>query len=277
MPPTEKHFVTSRNRVGQDYVELHRWIDDPVNKNERHDFTRIWEFGPTIRDRFGEEGVSEYIEHLREDMENKFAKLLGEPSAELLQALRYFGIRPNRAPEIKESDLNLLRRAGMAAADIAHSLKVAEKALELAKRTKQPLDLELVARGALFHDLGKARTHAMEHGMIGAEMGRELGLPPEITAIMEKHIRGGLSSQEAAELGLPIKDYTLHRLEERIVIYADRLTDIITEGLVALASEAEAEQRFEEILRDMVKYGKNRPTTERYFNYHREIQGLMAL
>jgi uncharacterized protein len=277
MPPTEKHFVTSRNRVGQDYVELHRWIDDPVNKNERHDFTRIWEFGPEIRNRFGEEGVSEYIEHLREDMENKFAKLLGEPSAELLQALRYFGIRPNRAPEIKESDLNLLRRAGMAAADIAHSLKVAEKALELAKRTKQPLDLELVARGALFHDLGKARTHAMEHGMIGAEMGREMGLPPEITAIMEKHIRGGLSSQEAAELGLPIKDYTLHRLEERIVIYADRLTDIITEGLVALASEAEAEQRFEEILRDLVKYGKNRPTTERYLNYHREIQGLMAL
>jgi uncharacterized protein len=115
----------------------------------------------------------------------------------------------------------------------------------------------------------------MEHGVIGAEMGRELGLPPEVTAIMEKHIRGGLSSEEAEELGLPVKDYTLHLLEERIVIYADRLTDIITEGLVTLGSEREAEDRFEEILLGHVKYGKNNQTTARYLGYHREIQGLM--
>ena len=29
---------------------------------------------------------------------------------------------------------------------------------------------------------------------------------------MEKHIRGGLTEEEAKELGLPIKDYTLKTL-----------------------------------------------------------------
>ena len=87
--------------------------------------------------------------------------------------------------------------------DINHCKKVAEKALEIARRTSQKLDMELVGRGALFHDLGKAVTHAIEHGQIGAEMGKDLGLPEAITAIMEKHIRGGLTEEEARELGLP--------------------------------------------------------------------------
>ena len=176
---------------------------------------------------------------------------------------------------LQSADLDLLRQAGLSEDDIAHSLKVAEKALEIAHRTGAALDLELVGRGALFHDLGKARTHAMEHGRIGAEIGRELGLPEVITAIMEKHIRGGLTPPEALELGLPVKDYTLHTLEERIIIYADRLVDIIMDGIVPIRSEQEAEDRFEEILRTITKYGKNEVTLTRYLGYHREIQGLI--
>ena len=83
--------------------------------------------------------------------------------------------------------------------------KVAEKALEIAERTNNELDMELVGRGALFHDLGKARTHEIEHGKIGAEMGKSLGLPDGINAVMEKHIRGGLTEEEATELNLPVK------------------------------------------------------------------------
>jgi uncharacterized protein len=41
---------------------------------------------------------------------------------------------------------------------------VAEKALEIAYRTNGDLDFEFVGRGALFHDLGKAKTHDMEPG-----------------------------------------------------------------------------------------------------------------
>ncbi|MDP3297033.1 MAG: hypothetical protein Q8N09_05485 [Thermodesulfovibrionia bacterium] len=93
---------------------------------------------------------------------------------------------------------------------------------------------------------------------------------------MEKHIRGGLTKDEAEELGLPVKDYSLKTLEEKIVIYADRLVDIITDGIVNIGGdEKKAERRFEEILREYPKYGKNEKTLKRYIGYHREIQGLM--
>jgi len=177
---------------------------------------------------------------------------------------------------ITEFDVDVLRTAGVSDDDITHSVKVSEKALEIARRIGgNGIDQELVGRGALFHDLGKAKTHGMDHGRIGAEIGKKIGLPDEITSIMEKHIRGGLTEPEARELGLPVKDYTLRKLEERIVIYADRLVDIITDGIVTIKSEQEAEDRFEEILRTYPKYGKNAVTLERYLGYHREIQGLM--
>ena len=177
--------------------------------------------------------------------------------------------------KIQNSDIALLRNAGVSEDDIRHCVKVAEKALEIARRTGANIDMELVGKGALFHDIGKAKTHEIEHGKIGAEMGRQLGLSKAITDIMEKHIRGGLTEKEAQELRLPLKDYTLRTLEEKIVIYADRLVDIITDGIVTISSETEAETQFEEILRDFPKYGKNEITLKRYIGYHREIQGLM--
>ena len=176
---------------------------------------------------------------------------------------------------IDPADVELLRKAGVSEADVDHSVKVAEKALEIAARIDKKVDAEFVGRGALFHDLGKAKTHEIDHGRLGAEMGAKLGLPAAVNAVMEKHIRGGLSEAEARELNLPVKDYTLHRLEERIIIYADRLVDIITEDIVTIEEEIEAEERFEEILRSIPKYGKNEPTMARYFTYHKEIQSLM--
>jgi uncharacterized protein len=177
---------------------------------------------------------------------------------------------------IQQADIALLRKAGMSEEDVTHSVHVAEKALEIAERIGNTgIDQELVGRGGLFHDLGKCKTHGMEHGKLGAELGRKLGLQQAITDIMEKHIRGGMTKPEARELGLPVKDYSLKRIEERIIIYADRLVDIIHDGIVPLASDRDAEVRFEDILRTYLKYGKNEITLNRYLGYHREIQGLM--
>lgn len=92
MPPTIKHYDTSIQRTGKDYADLHDWIDDAEKKYERHDFTKIWIFGPEIAAKFGEEGVQEYIEHLREDIENKISKLVPEHKETLKDAFIYFGI-----------------------------------------------------------------------------------------------------------------------------------------------------------------------------------------
>jgi tRNA (cytidine56-2'-O)-methyltransferase len=40
---------------------------------------------------------------------------------------------------------------------------------------------------------------------------------------VERHTGGGIDADEAARLGLPVRDYTPHTLEERIVCHADNL------------------------------------------------------
>ncbi len=177
---------------------------------------------------------------------------------------------------VSQADIDLLRDEGMVEEDLQHSIYVAEKALDVARRTGADLDMELVGRGALFHDLGKIDSHGIDHGVVGAQKGKELGLPDEINSIMAGHIRGGMTSDEAKAEGLPIKDYTLTRLEEKIIVYADRLVDIVHDGYVEIKEEMEAETRFEEILDAVIKYRKDDIVMARYMGYHTEIQGLIS-
>ncbi len=304
MPVLKVHFETSLRRTGKEHHDVHEFVDAPGKKDERHDIKKIHEFGEMFRKSHGEEAVREYIQHIHDDVRAKFshliedletsvkeittallsspghddlsrklAGLVRETDRTVKEILAYFGVAAKPLSySIRDDDLALLRKAGVAEEDVDHSLKVARKALDIARRTGASVDMEFTGRAALFHDLGKAQTHAIEHGRLGAEAGKKLGLPDHITAVMEKHIRGGLTEAEARELGLPVKDYSLKALEERIIIYADRLVDIIMDGVVK--TEPEAEERFEEILSTNPQYGKNEATLQRYLGYHREIQGL---
>jgi len=100
-----------------------------------------------------------------------------------------------------------------------HSLKVSEKALELAEKiTKNNINLELVEIGALLHDVGRSKTHGFKHGIIGGKILRERGFPKELARICETHILGGLDKDDTKNLGLPQKDYipqTLVSIEQR--------------------------------------------------------------
>ena len=176
---------------------------------------------------------------------------------------------------VSEDDLAILLKAGLSEADIRQSILVAEKALDIARRTGKDLDMVLISRGALFHDLGKALTHSYQHGEIGAEMGKRFGLPKAITDVARKHFHGGITAKEAEKLDLPVIDYTPRLLEERIILYADRLVDILTEGYFKFQNDQEAEQRFEEIITNYRGYGKDKPTSNRYLGYHREISTLI--
>ena len=123
----------------------------------------------------------------------------------------------------REECLDLLKRSGCSDSVIKHCLAVEELALRIARLAHA--DEELIGIGALLHDIGRARTHGIRHAVEGAEMARELGLREDIILIIERHIGAGISEKEAIRVGLPPKDYIPLTLEEKIVAYADNLTE----------------------------------------------------
>lgn len=245
MPLFEKHLETSLERTGNTYTGLHDWLDNhPESKAKRHDLALIAENGNDVRSTWGDEAVKEFMLHIVEDLAMK--------------------------------DIATLKNQGVPGEAVTHSIEVARKALEISSRIRIPHDRKQVVQGAIYHDLGKAKTYGIEHGEIGATMAKELGLDGAIIDIILKHVRGGLTEPEAVELGLPVRDYTVRTPEETVVIYADRLVDIYTDGIVPGAGEVNAETRFEEILETYEKYGKNAVTLKRYIAFNRNIHRWMA-
>jgi uncharacterized protein len=148
-----------------------------------------------------------------------------------------------------------------------HSLKVAEKALELAERIKlREIDMDLIEIGGLLHDIGRCKTHGFNHALIGAKIIRERGLPERLAKICETHILGGLDKEDAKRVGLPEKDFLPQTLEEKIICLADKH--------IAGTKEVSIEQRFEKWFN---KYGKTQiliKAKERIEKIQREIEDL---
>lgn len=91
MPGIEKHVEISLARCGKPYREVHDWIDDPENKNERHDITRVLEFSKMFEEKYGEEAAQEYVQHLADDVNGKFNHLVEDVQALVDKTLAYFG------------------------------------------------------------------------------------------------------------------------------------------------------------------------------------------
>lgn len=126
-----------------------------------------------------------------------------------------------------EEAVDVLRRAGCSPSVVKHCLAVQRVATEIAKRLLargHGIDLERVRVGAVLHDIGRSRTHGVEHGVVGGRLLRDMGLS-EWAGFAENHIGGGIPSDEAEKLGLPKRDYFPASLEELVVAYADKLVD----------------------------------------------------
>lgn len=95
MPPIETHVQTSLKRTGKEHRQVHEWIDDkdPATKAQRHDITKIYEFGTAIKAQYGEEALQEYIQHIHDDVKAKFAHLQHDLEKSTAQTLEYFGVR----------------------------------------------------------------------------------------------------------------------------------------------------------------------------------------
>jgi len=93
MPPVEKHLKISSERTGEEFRELHEWIDNPEKKAERHDITKIHEYGKMIEEKYGENGLQEYIQHIHDDVQAKFNHILHDFEKTMKETLAYFGVK----------------------------------------------------------------------------------------------------------------------------------------------------------------------------------------
>ncbi|HIH21327.1 MAG: hypothetical protein J4478_04060 [Candidatus Diapherotrites archaeon] len=79
MPSLEKHIQLSRERTGKDFKEVHEWLDgkelNAKERVERHRIVNVQKFLPMVEEKFGREGVREYLQHLQDDYEKDFLLL----------------------------------------------------------------------------------------------------------------------------------------------------------------------------------------------------------
>jgi uncharacterized protein len=115
---------------------------------------------------------------------------------------------------------DLLRRAGCDEGVIRHCRRVERSARRYISRVS---DARMVEDGALLHDIGRSKTHGIDHGQVGAAIARRLGVSPEVARIIECHIGAGLTADECTLLRLIPRDCMPRSLEERIVAHADNL------------------------------------------------------
>jgi uncharacterized protein len=108
---------------------------------------------------------------------------------------------------------------------INHCQAVTDFAMEIARKLQAKglkINLELVEAGAMLHDLGRAKTHGVEHSLMGAQMAQKIGLPQPVIDIIKRHVGAGITQEEAAWLGWPKDVYVPQTLEEKVVCYADK-------------------------------------------------------
>ncbi|MBW2059849.1 MAG: HD domain-containing protein [Deltaproteobacteria bacterium] len=178
-------------------------------------------------------------------------------------------MRPSKA-EV----LALLRQLGTPPPVIGHVIKVEKTARRIAgdiSNNGATIDLELVTLGALLHDVGRSQTHGLDHGVIGGRIVRESPVFAELfdekdrealARICERHIGGGIPARDAAEAGLPERDFLPETLEEKIIAHADNL---VWNGVLTVEESRRAFER---------RFGPDSPVVKRIVKLSEEIQRL---
>lgn len=167
-----------------------------------------------------------------------------------------------------EKALMLLIQSGCSRQVIRHCKAVAALAAQIAENCKKKglnVDVQLVQVGALLHDIGRSKTHNIDHVIKGAQIAKSLGLPDPVVSIIERHAGGGITMNEAEKLGWPVKGYVPQTLEEKIVSYADKLIEV--------SRRVKVERTIQKLSRDL---GNDHPAIERVKQLHREFSPLVG-
>lgn len=119
-------------------------------------------------------------------------------------------------------EIKLLKKENTPENVIDHCKAVCRKAMEIASNFDNA-DKDLIRKGALLHDIGRSRTHGIEHAIEGVKIAEKYGYSQDVLNIIERHIGAGITAEEAEKLGLPKKSYIPQTIEEKIVAHADNL------------------------------------------------------
>jgi uncharacterized protein len=133
----------------------------------------------------------------------------------------------------RKEALYLLTAVGCPVNVINHCSAVSEKARYIAQKVQNdhPVDIHLVEMGGLLHDIGRAVTHSIDHGIVGARLLKKRGINRHLQRICETHILAGVPKAVAKDIGLPPRDFIPQTMEEKIVCHADNMTNHTIEEL----------------------------------------------
>ena len=77
--------------------------------------------------------------------------------------------------------------------------------------------------GALLHDIGRSKSHAIDHAIIGGDLCRDAGISEDIALMVERHLGAGQTADECIQLRLLPRECMPLTLSEKIVAHADNL------------------------------------------------------
>jgi uncharacterized protein len=133
----------------------------------------------------------------------------------------------NQLPN-REQAKKLLKQNNCPPRVISHCIAVTDLAQDIARKLQGKglkIDMQLVEAGAMLHDLGRSKTHTVDHAVVGGQIAQSLGLPDSVVRIIKRHVGAGITAEEAQWLGWPKEVYEPQTLEEKVVSYADKLID----------------------------------------------------
>ncbi len=255
-----KRVVSEKIKTKLDYLRSHVFFDcgDPAHKKltfeeAMESFYKCPVCGKPLR----QVDVSELIARY----EKRLALLEGDMKERLEPA------KAQLYPNLEEGE-KLLMELGASEELIRHSEKVVEVTKSLIERLKEKrihVNEELLLSGAMLHDIGRTKTHGVEHGFMGANILRERGYPEELALIAERHVGGGLGKSEAKKIMGVERDLSPRSIEEKIVSYADKLVDVSQQ--IPFSRVLKYYRR---------KFGPNHLSVKRLLRLEKEVQTLLS-
>jgi putative nucleotidyltransferase with HDIG domain len=129
--------------------------------------------------------------------------------------------------QLRKQAEKLLVQHGNGAGWTKHCYAVANAAKTVgdAFKSHRKLDLDFLYAAALLHDIGRYATHdPILHGVEGYNLLIKHG-QEELAFVCASHVLFGLDAKEAAQAGLPARDFIPRTIEEQLVPLMDFLIE----------------------------------------------------